>query len=379
MGIGSETGNETDRAEIVQPGFEPVRELFVEIAATRPQVNAALAAYVDGEPVVDLWTGPAYRADSIQGVYSATKGAAGIALALLIQRGLLDPDAPVADYWPEFAAAGKDTITVRGLASHQAGLVNVDGGFTFDEFTGHTRLAERLAAQRPFWEPGTGHGYHALTIGTLVSELFLRVTGQPVGEFFRREIAEPYGVDFFIGLPEREEPRVVPSLPINIGGGGPLPFEMPPFFRQAMNIGVDFEGGSNLPGLRSFRAAGVASIGGFGSARGLARLYAVATQEVDGRPPLLTPETLAAVAEVQVSGADLVLPFATTYSMLFELAAPTAGPGSFGHSGANGALAYADPGLGLAFGYTTDTPSSVGGADPVTADLSHALATAIRT
>ncbi|MEU5884687.1 serine hydrolase domain-containing protein [Spirillospora sp. NPDC047279] len=365
--------------QIVRRGFEPVRDLFTEIAARRPGVNAALAAYVGGERVVDLWTGPTYRADSIQGVYSATKGAAGLVLALLIQRGLVDPDAPVAGYWPEFAAAGKESVTVRALASHQAGLINVDGGYTLDEFTGHASLAERLAAQRPFWEPGSGHGYHALTIGTLLNELCLRVTGLPLGEYFRREVAEPYGVDFFIGLPASEEPRVVPSLPIGIGGDGPSSSEASPLFLQAMNIANGTTERRNLLDLRSFRAAGIASIGGFGSARGLARMYAVATQEVDGRPPLLTPEIRRGVAEVQVAGQDLVLPFPTSYAMVFESLVPTGGPGAFGHSGANGALAYADPDLGLAFGYTTDTPSptATGGADPVTVDLSRSLAAAI--
>ncbi|MFC6887182.1 MULTISPECIES: serine hydrolase domain-containing protein [Actinomadura] len=353
----------------VRAGFERVREVFEAGAADRPGVNLALAVRLKGEQVVDLRAGPGYGPDSLQGVYSVTKGAAGVVLALLVQRGLIDPDEPVATYWPEFAAEGKDRLPVRWLASHQAGLVNVDGMFTVDELLAHEPLAGRLAAQRPFWEPGTAHGYHALTLGALLDELVRRVTGRTLGAYFRDEIARPYGIDFFIGLPESEEERVVPTRPIALGTGDP-PFEPPPFFRQAMNRRPGSPGG-DLLGMRAFRAAGVPSIGGFGSARGVAALYSTVAHG-----SLLTPETLARVTAVQAEGPDLVLPMPTRYATVFEKAAPWrpwTGPNAFGHTGAVGALGFADPDLGLGFGFVTDTPAD-GGPDPLPNDLAAALA-----
>ncbi|MGK5551081.1 serine hydrolase domain-containing protein [Actinomadura kijaniata] len=353
----------------VRGGFEAVREVFAEATAARPGVNAAVAAHVGGERVVDLWTGPDYGPDSLQGVYSVTKGVAGVVVALLVERGLLDLDRPVADYWPEFARAGKERVTVRTLAGHRAGLLNVDGGFTSEELIGHTRLAERLAAQAPMWEPGTRHGYHGLTIGTLVDELVRRVTGTPLGEYYHREIAGPYGADFFIGLPESEEPRVVLPKPLFFGGDRGVPDFMPELFAVAMNLGRR-TGEGDLPARRDFRAAGVPSIGGFGSARGVAAVYAAA---LGG---LLSPETIREVSAVVSDGEDAVIGFPTRYGTVFELS-PAGRPAAFGHAGAAGALGYADPQTGVAFGFTTDTPSFPGPADPVTLDLTKAIVAAL--
>ncbi|MFD0683513.1 serine hydrolase domain-containing protein [Actinomadura fibrosa] len=370
---------ETDGARgFVAPGFEEIRDAF---AADRPGVNAALAVHVGGERVIDLWKGPDHREDSIMGLYSATKGAAGIVLAVLVERGLLDLDAPVARYWPEFAAAGKQDITVRMLASHQAGLVNVDGGYTVGELIAHAPLAELLAAQAPLWTPGEGHGYHAVTIGTLLDELVRRVTGTPLGAFFRREIAEPRGIDVHIGLPEPDERRLLPVRPVAPGrmpGGQGLP----PFFVRAMEPGrsggppvaAEGEPADDLLGMRAFRAAGVPSIGGFGSARGLAAMYAAVLPGADA--PLVGAATLKAVTEVQAAGDDLVLPFPTSFATVFQRPARFAGPASFGHDGAAGAQAYADPDLGVAFGYVTDTPSGMG-ASSITGELTALLAQAL--
>lgn len=366
---------------IAEPGFELVQETFTRIADSRPDVNAAVAAYAGGRLIVDLWSGPDYRKDSLQAVHSCTKGAMAAVLALLIQRGLIDPDAPVAEFWPEFAAGGKAAIPVRWLASHQAGLVNVDGGFGLAELIGHTALADRLAAQEPWWEPGKGHGYHAYTVGTLVGELVRRVTGQPLGAFFAREIAEPYGIDLFIGLPESQEHRIVAGRPLAMAGGPPpesLPFELPPFMRQAVNMDrQDFPSLFDLVGLREFRAADIPGANGLGSARGLARLYAACIGALGDQPPLLTAETVRTVSATQVAGPDLVVPAWTEYALGFMTPIPgrviMAGTGSFGHDGAGGGMGYANPELGLAFGYTTDTPPMQGGCDPVTADLTVAL------
>ena len=185
-----------------QDGFQAVRELFEEAVENRPAWSGSLAVYFEGDLVVDLWGGPSYDATSLQFGYSSTKGAASLCLALLIERGQLDPDRAVSAYWPEFAQAGKKDIPVRWFVSHQAGLVSVDGGFTLDEYIEHTALAARLARQRPYWKPGHAHGYHPLTWGTLVDELTRRVTGITLGEFYEAEIRRPHAIDFFLGLPD---------------------------------------------------------------------------------------------------------------------------------------------------------------------------------
>jgi CubicO group peptidase (beta-lactamase class C family) len=146
-------------------------------------------------------------------VFSTTKGATAICVGICVDRGLIDYDRPVADYWPEFAAAGKADITVAQLLSHQAGLPTVDASLTLTDVLAWAPIVDALAAQPPLWPPGTAHGYHALTYGYLAGELIRRVAGKPIGEFFAAEVAAPLGIDFWIGLPESEEPRVSPLIP----------------------------------------------------------------------------------------------------------------------------------------------------------------------
>ena len=162
------------------PSFQAVRDALGAFVDADPTYSAQLCVQIAGEPVVDLSCG-AMQPDSLLPVYSSSKGATAVVVALLVERGQLDLDARVAHYWPEFAACGKGAITVRQLLSHQAGLPGVDGGFTWEEVLAHDPLAERLAAQRPFWQPGQAFMYHALTIGTLADELVRRVDGRRVG------------------------------------------------------------------------------------------------------------------------------------------------------------------------------------------------------
>jgi len=198
---------------VVLSGFEPVRDELSRMVDADPGYSAQFSAYVDGELAVDIWGGNQTDGDAIQGVFSATKGIAAICLALLVERGALDLDERVARYWPEFAQSGKADITVRLALSHQAGLIGVDEQLTLDRLVDHEDLARRLAAQAPFWHPGSAHGYHALTMGTIIDELVQRIDGRSVADFFEQEIATPRRVDFFIVSREAQENRVVDVLP----------------------------------------------------------------------------------------------------------------------------------------------------------------------
>jgi CubicO group peptidase (beta-lactamase class C family) len=186
----------------VADGFEAVREEFAAfVSGERPDYEGQLCAYVHGRKVVDLWAGDGAAADSLYGVFSSTKGAAHLVVALLVQDGVLELDREVAFYWPEFAAEGKGSITLRELLAHRAGLVGTDAGFTLEEAADDRAMAERLAGQRPFWRPGTAFGYHALVIGALTGEVVRRVTGRTLQEQYEERIRAPYGLDFHLGLP----------------------------------------------------------------------------------------------------------------------------------------------------------------------------------
>ena len=191
--------------------FEPVSAAFQAYCDADPTYSAQLAVHVAGERVVDVAQGMAV--DSLLPVYSSSKGAAAVVVALLVQREQIDLDAAVASYWPEFAQAGKREVTVRQLLSHQAGLHGVDGGFTWEELQDHGPLAERLAAQRPFWHPGQAFLYHALTIGVLADELVRRVDGRTLAEVLREDVTGPRGIDVWMGTPESEDLRVVEAQP----------------------------------------------------------------------------------------------------------------------------------------------------------------------
>ena len=211
----------------VEPGFEGVRDAFANNFVEHGEQGASYAFYVEGTKVVDLWggvradTGEPYDDDTLQIVFSSTKGATAVCAHLLAERGLLDVDAPVVEYWPEFGQAGKQDIPVRWLLTHQAGLPTVDAKLTRAEALAWEPVIRALEVQLPLWEPGVAHGYHALTYGYLVGEVVRRIDGRSLGTFFQEEIAEPYGLEFWIGLPEEYEPRVAPMIPMDNGGVEP--------------------------------------------------------------------------------------------------------------------------------------------------------------
>lgn len=349
-------------AGTVTDGFEPVRDTFAAIAATESAGYAAqVVAYRDGERVVDLWTGPEITADALLGAYSASKGAAHLIVALLVQEGVLDLDEKVSHYWPEFAVHGKQDVLLRELLAHRAGLVGADDGFTLAELADDQVIAERLGAQWPYWRPGTAFGYHALVIAALTGEVVRRATGQTVPELFAKRIRDPYAVDFYLGLPEDQESRYLSTLPavttperlaeLAAKASGPNSLSGIAFNRNRADGPQVWE----LPNLPVIRAKGPASVGGVASARGLARMYAAAISPVDGMAPLLTPQTVRAVGQLQSVGYDLVNRDQKAFTVGFHATSeyyPVLGQGSFGHSGAGGQQAFADPRNGIAFGYT---------------------------
>jgi CubicO group peptidase (beta-lactamase class C family) len=357
----------------VADGFEPVREEFAAVAAEEGGDYAAqLVAYRHGEQVVDLWTGREITADSLFGAYSASKGATHLIVASLVQEGVLDLEQKVSHYWPQFAVEGKGDLILRELLAHRAGLVGADAGFTIEELADDRIVAERLGAQRPYWRPGSAFGYHALVMGALSGEVVRRATGRSVQELFAERMRDAYAVDFHLGLPQEQEPRFLSGRPMvatperlaamAASASGPNSLSGIAFNRHhPQNPGV-----WELPNFQVVRALGTASFGGVASARGLARMYAVTIGSVDGAAPLLEPETLAMVGQIQSIGHDVVLGEQRAFTAGFHATSqyyPQLGQGSFGHSGAGGQQAFADPRNGIAYGYTrrrTPFPAAAG-------------------
>lgn len=346
----------------VASGFEPVREAFAAVVAERDgQVGSQLTAYARGRQVVDLWAGDGVGGDTLTGVYSSTKGAATLVAALLVQEGVLGLDEPVARHWPEFAAAGKDAITLRDVLTHRSGVIGVDGGLSAAELADDAVIARRLAAQRPYWRPGSAYGYGGFVSFAMVGEVIRRVTGRSLQQIYDERIRVPYGLDLYLGLPESEEDRFRP-----IRWWTATPEQEAAFWADVPGphsiLGIGY-GLNSTPPLdqvafandRGVRANGQASAGGVGNARGLAGLYAAAVWGIGGQPPLLSAETVGAFAQLHSVGADLVRGAQGNYALGFQakgLRYGFLGANAFGHDGSAGSEAFADPGSGLAFGYT---------------------------
>jgi CubicO group peptidase (beta-lactamase class C family) len=353
----------------VEPGFEGVRDAFTNNFEEHGEVGATYAFYVDGTQVVDLWggertdTGAPYEGDTLQVVFSSTKGAAAACAHLLAQRGQLDLDAPVVRYWPEFGQAGKEHIPVRWLLSHQAGLPTIDAALSREEALAWEPVIHALEVQAPYWEPGVAHGYHAITYGHLVGEVVRRIDGRSLGTFFHDEFAEPLGLDFWIGLPEDLEPRVAPMIPMDMAGTSIADMlGADSLLVRALNLngalGNDLGATANH---RDFHAAELPAANGIANARSLARFYAALIGGVDGgsSEAMLTPEQVDAARALQTSGMDQVLSMPgldveSTIALGFWTASPFAPMGgvhAFGHYGAGGSLGFADPEHHVAGGY----------------------------
>lgn len=366
----------------LEPGFERVLDAFVHNFAERAEIGAACALYRGGQPVVDLWGG---LADPASGrpwesattvlVFSAAKGPTATCINQLVEAGQLDVDKPVAAYWPEFACNGKEDITVRMVLSHQAGLAAVDGDLTLAEVLAWDPVVAAIAQQSPNWEPGTIHGYHARSFGWILGELVRRITGISLGTYLASEIAVPLGLRFWIGLPEAEIANCATLVP-PVGGGTEM-IEM----LGANSLTARVLGGpSNLFAYNEMwnrpemLTAEMPSSNGVGDARSLARFYAAVIGEVDG-VRLLGQAQLARACEQQVCGPDAVIFHDTCFGLGYGLQptlAAAAGPRSFGHPGAGGALAFADPDAGLGFAYAMNEMRFDPQGDPRSASLVEA-------
>lgn len=377
----------------VAEGFEPVREAFAGNFEALGDRGAAVTVYRDGHKVVDLWGGTkdvdgtaAWERGTAQIVRSATKGVAAAVLLLLHQRGELDLDAPVGAYWPEYKAAGKERTLVRHLLAHRAGVPVLDRPLTPAEAADPALGAEAVAAQAPVWEPGTDHGYHAQTYSWLTSELVRRVTSRPIGEWIATEIAGPAGADLWLGLPAGEAGRVgrvgQVEAPVRPGALRTRPkravseaYADPESLTRRAFAAITPLPDENDP---AYRTAALPASNGIATAEGLARFYASLIGEVDGGTRLFTPETVELARGEQSAGPDRVLVVGTRFGlgyMLHGSASPLLSPGSFGHPGRGGALGFADPDSGIAFGYVTN-----GFRKSVTADpRAQALVRAVRT
>lgn len=366
--------------------FEAVEKQLQEYAEADEGYSAQLAVYVGGELVIDLAVG-AMEPGSLIPVYSSSKGATAVVVALMVERGRVDLDAAVARYWPEFAQRGKGAVTVRQLLSHQAGLPGVDGGFTWDELLDHDGLAARLAAQRPFWQPGSAFLYHGITIGNLADEVVRRVDGRPVGEILAAEVIGPRGLDVFIGTPASEDHRVVEALPPSAEdlmkvaaaapAGGPDPI-------TALSAPTGAALGELFSRVNSeaLRRAGHPAAGGLASARGLAGMYAGLRHEVNSQPRLLEDDTLAQMSQIQVSGTELGTNLPARFGVMFQAPCPPRWPfggvGAFGHDGAGGSLAFHDPSVDVSFGYTVQRLPFPGGMDPRAVEMARLVRHALR-
>jgi CubicO group peptidase (beta-lactamase class C family) len=375
------------------PRFQPVRDVFERNLREGLDLGAAVAFTLDGEPVVDLWGGhlefdrkDEWQRDTLVNVYSTSKGMTAICAHRLVEQGKIDLDAPVATYWPEFAQAGKQNVPVRWLLSHQAGLPAIRKPLPKGALYDWSAITGALAEQEPWWEPGTKHGYHAMTYGFLVGEVVRRVSGQSLGTYFREQVAEPLGADFHIGLAEEHDARTTRlhgQLVSRGKDGGPpkLPDNLPAPLRKFMQ---DMTDGSTMTGAafinppqdrgdvnsRAWRAAEIPAANGHGTARSLARIYGALARggEVDG-VRILEPETIDVAISEQAFGPDAVLGglpmrFGLGFMLRHDFMPLSPNPRAFGHPGAGGSIGMADPDPKVGFGYTLNKMQQglVGGA-----------------
>jgi CubicO group peptidase (beta-lactamase class C family) len=361
----------------VDAGYGKVADAFRRNLSSGQEIGAAVAVCRDGRKVVDLWGGyrnghtqAPWQQDTLVNVFSTTKGVASLAIAVAASRGLIDYDAKVADYWPEFAQAGKGEITVRQLLSHQAGLVAIKPPLTLADIADPAKLSAKIAAQAPAWPPGTRHGYHAVTLGWYQSELVRHVDpqGRTIGRFFADEIAGPLDLDFHIGLPASVDRNRVAHLHTFTKGQMMLHLNtMPPLFTAALFNPSSLATGAftiaaGVKELDAFnrdelRTVEMPAANGTGTARSVAKLYgSAATGDTAlGLSPTVR-DALQGPAVPPTRGLrDKVVQVPTSYSLGFGKPMPTFAFGSsdraFGWPGAGGSFGFADPDTGVGFGY----------------------------
>jgi CubicO group peptidase (beta-lactamase class C family) len=354
--------------------FAAVRDTFAASFDAGHEVGASFAATIGGRLVVDLWGGHAdaartrpWQRDTIVNVFSTTKAMTALCAHVLVDRGVLDLDAPAARYWPEFAAAGKEALPVRMLLSHTAGLAAVRPRISLDTVYDWDRYAAVIAAEAPWWVPGTANGYHALTFGHLVGELIRRISGKRMGQFLRDEVTGPLGADFHVGLRASEESRcaemIAPTAEEEAAAAGPNPapgslrakvFGNPPLHPAKANTSA-------------WRRAEIPAANGHGNARSVARVLAALAcgGSLDG-VRLLGAGSVARAIEPQAYDRDLVLGFKIKWGLGFMLTSAelplSPNPRAFGHGGWGGSLGFADLDAELSWAYVMNkmTPGTAG-------------------
>jgi CubicO group peptidase (beta-lactamase class C family) len=349
--------------------FEAVREAFAALFENPQERGAALCIQVSGETVVDLWAGTAdkdgaqaWHSDTILNLFSCTKTFTAVTALQLVAEGKLALDIPVAHYWPEFAAAGKQSITLRQLLCHQAGLPALRHMLPPEALYDWQQMTAALAAETPWWEPGTGHGYAAITYGWLVGELLRRADNRGPGESIAARVARPLGLDFHVGLADEEFHRVahIARGKGNVGDEAAQRLlhvtmrEPAAMATRAFTNPPSVLTSTNKPEWRRMQQP---AANGHGNARSLAGFYAGL---LDGS--LLEPEMLAELTREHSLGMDKTLMTPTRFGLGCMLDQPTVanatfglGAGAFGHPGAGGSVGFADPEHDVAFGFTVNT------------------------
>jgi len=357
------------------PRFEKVRDAFAANFAAGKEVGASFAAAIEGELVVDLWAGSAdaartrpWERDTLVNVFSTTKAMTALAAHVLADRGLLDLDAPVASYWPEFAANGKGAIPVHYLLSHRAGLAALRSPLPTEALWDWRRMTDALAAEAPWWEPGTKNGYHAITYGHLVGEVVRRVAGRTLGAFFREEIARPLGADFHIGLPAAEHARaadmVAPTAAENETAGEAARVDPESLLGKTLSNPPVTPTVANRP---EWRAAEIPAANGHGNARSVAQVMAVlACGGTLGGRRHLGADSIARATTEQCHDTDLVLGIPLRWGMGFMLSSDllplSPDRSAFGHGGWGGSLGVAVPTARLSWSYVMNkmSPGTLG-------------------
>ena len=335
-----------------KPGFEAVRGAFEANFAEGLEIGAAAAVTVDGESVVDLWGGDAgtdgtpWQRDTIVNVYSTTKTMAATCMLMLADRGELDFDAPVAQYWHEFAQNGKDGVLVRHVMAHTAGVPGFDPPITAEDLYDLDAVAANLAAQAPWWEPGTASGYHAISQGQLQGEILYRITGRRMADWFRTEVAEPLDADFWISLPASEDHRVADLQPPVFGGELTINGVEVSADSLAVRAILSCPMTAAEPATREWREAEIPAAGGFGNARAIARIHAALAcgGTVDG-VRLMSEDGVRRALEEQTDGDDQVLMVRMRHGLGFGFQLGesfTTEPGQMFWGGWGGSLAAID-------------------------------------
>jgi CubicO group peptidase (beta-lactamase class C family) len=379
-----------------ESGYEAVRDLLEQQFATGEQIGAGVSVYHHGRKVVDIWGGVANRAtqapwlaDTMALCYSTTKGLTATCLHMLADRGLVDYQAPVATYWPEFAQNGKAAITVYHLLTHQSSLAPLPEGMYGAALFDWDAVIHGLEKEAPAWEPGTASGYHAVTFGFLVGEVVRRVSGKSLGTFLRDEVTTPLGIadEMYVGLPESAEPRVAKLKAADVPAEGREMMKMlagtpdGKIMIRALGIDLDAEDGAgDVFDSPAGHRAEIPAANGIMTARALARMYAALANygELDG-VRLMSEKTVRAMSAVQTRRQDKVIMLPVGWSLGYMNGGADGWPQgprdtAFGHIGLGGSVGYADPEIGMAFGFVPNKLTM----DLVGAGRTAALADAAR-